>query len=64
MVQFFHVNYAEMLSFFQIAEALTGLIYHGPRGENPSFQSNPRNFCTREDTQYRQIWYGWGLRPR
>ena len=27
-----------MLSFFLVAEALTGLIYHRPSGENSNFQ--------------------------
>ena len=37
MVRFFYVKYAKMLSFFLVAEALTGLIYHRPPGENSSF---------------------------
>ena len=37
MVLSFHVEYAKMLSFFLVAEALTGLIYHRPPGENSRF---------------------------
>ena len=38
MVRFFYVKCTKMLSFFLIAEVLTGLIYHRPAGENTSFQ--------------------------
>ena len=42
MVRFFYVKsrvkYTKMLCFFLIAEALTGLIYHRPPGENSSFR--------------------------
>ena len=38
MVQFFYVKYTKMSSFFLVAEALTGLVYHCPLGENSSFQ--------------------------
>ena len=41
MVRFFCVKYTKMLSFFLIAEVLTGLIYHRPAGENSSFQFTP-----------------------
>ena len=37
MVRFFYVKNTKMLSFFLVAEALTGLIYHRPPGENSSF---------------------------
>ena len=37
-VRFFCVKYTKMLSFFLVAEALTGLICHRPSGENSSFQ--------------------------
>ena len=34
----FYVKYTKMLSFSLVAEALTGLIYHRPSGENSNFQ--------------------------
>ena len=42
MVRFLYVKYTEMLSFFLIAEALTGLIYHRPPSKNSSFQFQDR----------------------
>ena len=33
----FNVKYSKMLPFSLVAEALTGLIYHRPSGENSSF---------------------------
>ena len=38
MVRLFYVKYTKMLSFFVVAEALMGMIYHRPLGENSSFQ--------------------------
>ena len=38
MVRFFYVKYIKMLSFFLVAEALTGLIYYLPPSKNYSFQ--------------------------
>ena len=32
--ELFSFKYSKMLSFSQVAEALTGLIYHRPSGEN------------------------------
>ena len=32
--ELFSVKYSKMLSFSLVAEALTGLIYHRPSGEN------------------------------
>ena len=32
--ELFSVKYSKMLCFSQVAEALTGLIYHRPSGEN------------------------------
>ena len=37
MALFFYVKCTKMLSFFMVAEALTGLIYYRPAGENSSF---------------------------
>ena len=38
IMRFFYVKYTKMLSFFLVAEALTGLICQRPPDENPSFQ--------------------------
>ena len=38
MDDLFNVKYTKMLSFSLVAEALTGLIYHRPSGENSNFQ--------------------------
>ena len=35
--ELFNVKYSKMLSFSLVAEALMGLIYHRPSGENFSF---------------------------
>ena len=40
--ELFSVKYPKMSSFSQVAEALTGLIYHRPSGEN--FSSAVRSF--------------------
>ena len=37
MDDLFNVKYTKMLSFSLVAEALTGLIYHRPSGENSKF---------------------------
>ena len=37
MDDLFNVKYTKMLSFSLVAEALTGLIYHRPSGENSIF---------------------------
>ena len=37
---FFYVKYTKKSSFFLVAEALTGLIYHCSAGENSSFSSH------------------------
>ena len=37
MENLFNVKYTKMLSFSLVAEALMGLIYHHPLGENSSF---------------------------
>ena len=37
MDDLFNVKYTKMLSFSLVAEALTGLIYHRPLGENSKF---------------------------
>ena len=37
MDNLFNVKYSKMLSFSLVAEALPGLIYHRPPGENSSF---------------------------
>ena len=39
----FNVKYSKMLSFSQVAEALMGLIYHRPLGENFSFDNTTMN---------------------
>ena len=36
--ELFSVKYSKMLSFSQVAEALMGLIYHRPSGENFSLR--------------------------
>ena len=38
--ELFSVKYSKMLSFSQVAEALMGLIYHRPSGENFSSVSD------------------------
>ena len=42
--ELFSVKYPKMLSFSQVAEALTGLIYHRPSGENFSSQASGARF--------------------
>ena len=42
MVRLFYVKYTTMLSFFLVAEVLTGLIYHRPQGENSVFTDDGR----------------------
>ena len=71
MVRFFYVKYTEMLSFFLVAEALTGLIYHRPLDENSSFHTLPddgrsisRNVAekyedSRHDKLRKQYEYNW-----
>ena len=48
--ELFSVKYSKMLSFSQVAEALMGLIYHRPSGENFSsvFKKlkNMQTFCS------------------
>ena len=38
--ELFSVKYSKMLSFSQVAEALMGLIYHRPSGENFSSRTD------------------------
>ena len=42
MDDLFNVKYTKMLSFSLVAEALTGLIYHRPSGENSKFLPLPK----------------------
>ena len=50
--ELFSVKYSKMLSFSQVAEALTGLIYHRPSGENFSSKQSLSEFKSCEHTHF------------
>ena len=51
--ELFSVKYSKMLSFSQVAEALMGLIYHRPSGENfSSAKQSLSEFKSCEHTHY------------
>ena len=54
MDDLFDVKYTKMLSFSLVAEALTGLIYYRPSGENSNFQFSCR-ICRVEDETLEHI---------
>ena len=48
--ELFSVKYSKMLSFSQVAEALMGLIYHRPSGENFSSLDRSSGHDGRKDS--------------